>query len=262
MTDFFSYLYGRYFSENRHFYKIIYQLFGIRAANIELYKLAFIHKSASIKLGDGQVINNERLEFLGDAVIETVVSDMVYIEFPEEDEGVLTQLRSKIVSRASLNNISEQIGLSHHIIAQPNMSATNKNMAGDAFEAIVGAIYLDKGYDFANRLLINNIFSRFIDLDTINEIEVDFKSRLIEWCQKNKVKANISTTQSTMFSEDGHPAFQCEITIGRVSCYGIGDSKKAAEQRASKNSLEKLTTRRKKIEKKTNVSSSSIEKNS
>ncbi len=186
------------------------------------------------------MVNNERLEFLGDAIIDAVVSDMIYIEFPYEDEGFLTQLRSKIVSRNSLNDISDRIGLSQHIISQSSMPQSRKNLSGDAFEAMVGAIYLDKGYDYVNRLLINRIFAKYIDLDNINETETDFKSRLIEWCQKRHKKANINTRHSADFSEQ-HPQFQCEISIGdKVTSYGIGDSKKEAEQRAAKNALEKL----------------------
>ncbi|MEG1635773.1 MAG: ribonuclease III [Rikenellaceae bacterium] len=240
MIDFTLYITRRVFSKNKHFYKIIHNLFGIYANNIELYKLALIHKSASLQLEDGTFINNERLEFLGDAVIEAVVSDMIYIEYPFEDEGFLTQLRSKIVSRNSLNDISEKIGLSEHIISQNNLPSTNKHLSGDAFEAMMGAIYLDKGYDYANRLLINKIFAQYIDLSSITETETDFKSRLIEWCQKNRQKAIIDSKQSNLFSEQ-HPQFQTEISIGsKVISYGIGDSKKEAEQRAAKNALEKL----------------------
>lgn len=245
MLGVFNYIVGRLFSADRHYYKVINDLFGIYANNIELYKLALIHKSASIKLEDGSYINNERLEFLGDAVIEAVVSDMIYIEFPYEHEGTLTQLRSKIVSRSSLNFISEKIGLDEHIIAQANLPSTNKHMAGDAFEAMVGAIYLDKGYDYVNRLLINDIFASYINLDTINETETDFKSRLIEWCQKHRVRANINSTHGTPFSGDNSHNFQCEITVGQVTCFGVGNSKKEAEQRAAKNTLEQLTTKKK-----------------
>lgn len=240
MINFVSYIARRLFSKDKHFYKIIHELFGIYANNIELYKLALIHKSASLQLEDGTFINNERLEFLGDAVIEAIVSDMIYIEYPYEDEGFLTQLRSKIVSRNSLNSISEAIGLSEHIISQNNLPSTNKHLSGDAFEAMMGAIYLDKGYDYANRLLINNIFDKYINLNNITETETDFKSRLIEWCQKSKQKAVIESKQSNIFTEQ-HPQFQAEISIGgKVISYGIGDSKKEAEQRAAKNALEKL----------------------
>ncbi|MFI3314117.1 MAG: ribonuclease III [Rikenellaceae bacterium] len=240
MISYIQYIFRALFSKDCHYYRLIKRLFGVRADNIELYKLALIHKSASCKLEDGSLLNNERLEFLGDAVIEAVVSDMIFIEYPKGDEGFLTQLRSKIVSRSSLNHVAEKIGLVEHIITQSHLPTNNKHMAGDAFEAMIGAIYLDKGYDYTNRLLINNLFSRYVDIETINETESDFKSRLIEWCQKHRIKAQIKTTQSQMFTEQ-HTQFQCEITVNKHCCYGIGDSKKEAEQRASKNMLHKLT---------------------
>ena len=239
------YLFRLLFSKDRYYYKVVNRLFGIHANNIELYKLALIHKSASIEIADGIQINNERLEFLGDAVIESIVSDMIYIEFPYENEGFLTQLRSKIVSRQSLNEISDMMGLSTHIICQSNLPQSRKHLSGDAFEAMVGAIYLDKGYNYTNRLLIDRIFATHLDLHSVNETERDFKSRLIEWCQKRHKKAIINTSQTADFSEQ-HPQFKCEISIGdKVASYGIGDSKKEAEQRASKNALEKLQQREK-----------------
>ena len=147
----------RNYGQDKEYYRIIDELFGFVPHNIELYKLALIHKSASLVLADGRQINNERLEFLGDAVIEAVTSDYLYIEFPDRQEGFLTQLRSKIVSRQSLNTIARTIGLDRYVIANPTGSTNQKHIYGDAFEAMIGAIYLDQGYEFANRLLINNI---------------------------------------------------------------------------------------------------------
>ena len=174
----------RNYGQDKEYYRIIDELFGFVPHNIELYKLALIHKSASLVLADGRQINNERLEFLGDAVIEAVTSDYLYIEFPDRQEGFLTQLRSKIVSRQSLNTIARTIGLDRYVIANPTGSTNQKHIYGDAFEAMIGAIYLDQGYEFANRLLINNIYYRYLNLDNLTDEETDFKSRLIEWCQK------------------------------------------------------------------------------
>ena len=155
----------RNYGQDKEYYRIIDELFGFVPHNIELYKLALIHKSASLVLADGRQINNERLEFLGDAVIEAVTSDYLYIEFPDRQEGFLTQLRSKIVSRQSLNTIARTIGLDRYVIANPTGSTNQKHIYGDAFEAMIGAIYLDQGYEFANRLLINNIYYRYLNLD-------------------------------------------------------------------------------------------------
>ncbi|MDE6857246.1 MAG: ribonuclease III, partial [Alistipes sp.] len=169
-------------------------MFGFVPNNIELYKLALIHKSASLVLEDGNQINNERLEFLGDAVIEAVTSDYLFIEFPDRQEGFMTQLRSKIVSRQSLNEIARRIGLDTHIISHSNGNITQKHIYGDAFEAMMGAIYLDQGYEFVNRLLINNVYYRYLDLEDLSQEETDVKSRLIEWCQKHRYTIEFRTS--------------------------------------------------------------------
>ncbi|MBQ2394165.1 MAG: ribonuclease III, partial [Alistipes sp.] len=122
-------------------------MFGFIPNNIELYKLALIHKSASQSIG-GHHINNERLEFLGDAVIESVTSDYLYIEFPDKNEGFMTQLRAKIVSRQSLNDIARKIGLDKYVVYNSGGNFTQKHIYGDAFEAMMGAVYLDQGYEF------------------------------------------------------------------------------------------------------------------
>ena len=174
MFDFILRPFRRRFGSDKSFYVAIDDMFGFIPHNIELYKLALIHKSASVELEDGSHINNERLEFLGDAVIESVTSDFLFIEFPDSDEGFMTQLRSKIVSRQSLNRIASEIGLDKHVISNAAGNATQKHIYGDAFEAMMGAIYLDQGYDFVNRLLINNIFARYISVEEMLQSETDF----------------------------------------------------------------------------------------
>ena len=161
MFDFILRPLRRNFGEDKMFFRAVDDMFGFIAHNIELYKLALIHKSASVVLEDGQHINNERLEFLGDAVIESVTSDYLFIEFPDKSEGFLTQLRSKMVSRQSLNAVAKRIGLDEYVITNSSHTASQKHIYGDAFEAMIGAIYLDQGYDFVNRLL-NSSDVRFI----------------------------------------------------------------------------------------------------
>ena len=153
MFDFLLRPFRRNYGEDKMFYRAIDDMFGFIPHNIELYKLALIHKSASITLNNGQHINNERLEFLGDAVIETVTSDYLFIEHPDKNEGFLTQMRSKIVSRQSLNAVAKRIGLDAHVITNSTNNSSQKHIYGDAFEAMMGAIYLDQGYNFVNRLL-------------------------------------------------------------------------------------------------------------
>lgn len=215
------------------FYRAIDDMFGFIPHNIELYKLALIHKSASVTLDNGQHINNERLEFLGDAVIETVTSDYLFIEHPDKNEGFLTQMRSKMVSRQSLNAVAKRLGLDDHVITHSTNNSSQKHIYGDAFEAMMGAIYLDQGYDFVNRLLINKIFAEYLKPDTLVESETDFKSRLIEWCQKNHHSIHFATAHDKTYSAS-HPFFYSKVLIDGIEVgYGAGESKKEAEQRAA-----------------------------
>ena len=225
MIDFLLRPIRRNFGRDRAYYRIVDDLFGFIPHNVELYKLALIHKSASLVLEDGRAINNERLEYLGDAVIEAVTSDYLFIEYPDRDEGFMTQLRSKIVSRQSLNALAVNLGLDVHVISNGGTGITQKHIYGDAFEAMMGAVYLDQGYEFVNRLLINNIYFRFLNLEELTESESDFKSRLIEWSQKNRHHKEYASN---------HPVFYCTVLVdGMEVGHGAGDSKKEAEQRAA-----------------------------
>ena len=232
MIDFILRPIKRNFGQDKEYYRMIDDMFGFIPNNIELYKLALIHKSASIVVS-GQTINNERLEFLGDAVIESVTSDYLFIEYPEYDEGRLTQLRSKIVSRQSLNAVAKKLGLDECIICNHTVSVSQKHIFGDAFEAMMGAIYLDQGYDFVNRLLINEIFGRYLSLEAIQQSETDFKSRLIEWSQKNHYTIEFRTGHDHSGSSL-HPSFISTVYIGGIAVgHGSGASKKEAEQNAA-----------------------------
>ncbi len=215
------------------YYTMVDDMWGFVPHNIDLYKLALIHKSASLVLDDGTHINNERLEYLGDAIIEAVTSDYLYIELPTHNEGSLTQLRSKIVSRQSLNRIAKSMGLDRFIISNGNSNASQKHLLGDAFEATMGAIYLDMGYDFVNRLLINKIYAEHIVMEDLMRSETDFKSRLIEWAQKEHHTIEFVTS----FDKDStsvRPLFYSKVLIGGVEVgHGTGESKKEAEQRAA-----------------------------
>ena len=232
MIDFILRPIRRNFGRNKSYYRLIDDMFGFIPNNIELYKLALIHKSASIDIG-GQSINNERLEFLGDAVIESITSDYLFIEYPDYDEGKLTKLRSKLVSRQSLNAIACKLGLDKQIICCRSINATQKHVYGDAFEAMMGAIYLDQGYNFANRLLINKIYSTNLSLEEVDETETDFKSRLIEWGQKNH-HAVVFRTKGTPTGAGGSRSFHCTVLVDNLEVgHGIGSSKKEAEQKAA-----------------------------
>ena len=225
MIDFLLRPIRRNFGRDRVYYRIVDDLFGFIPHNVELYKLALIHKSASLVLEDGRAINNERLEYLGDAVIEAVTSDYLFIEYPDRDEGFMTQLRSKIVSRQSLNALAVNLGLDVHVISNGGTGITQKHIYGDAFEAMMGAVYLDQGYEFVNRLLINNIYFRFLNLEELTESESDFKSRLIEWSQKNRHQVEFRTEHDKEYASN-HPVFYCTVLVdGMEVGLGAGDSK-------------------------------------
>ena len=216
-------------------------LFGFIPHNVELYKLALIHKSASLVLEDGRPINNERLEYLGDAVIEAVTSDYLFIEYPDRDEGFMTQLRSKIVSRQSLNALAVDLGLDYYVISNGGAGIAQKHIYGDAFEAMMGAVYLDQGYDFVNRLLINRIYYRHLNLEELTESETDFKSRLIEWGQKNRHRI-VFQTETEKGSSANHPVFYSKVMVDDMEVgHGAGDSKKEAEQHAAYSVSQALT---------------------
>ena len=233
MIDFLLRPWRRNFGRDKAYYRIVDDMFGFIPHNIELYKLALIHKSASLILEDGRAINNERLEFLGDAVIEAVTSDYLFIEFPDCDEGFMTQLRSRIVSRQSLNELAVHLGLDRQVISNSGSGIVQKHIYGDAFEAMMGAIYLDQGYDFVNRLLINGIYYRYLNLNELIESETDFKSRLIEWSQKNHHRILFRTDHDQGYSS-AHPVFRCTVLVDDIEVgHGSGDSKKEAEQQAA-----------------------------
>ncbi len=229
MIDFLLRPIRRNFGADKVYYREMDDMFGFIPNNIDLYKLALIHKSASFVLDDGRQINNERLEYLGDAVIEAVTSDYLYIEYPEAPEGLLTQLRSKIVSRQSLNRLAQQLGLDRLIVAHAGAISSQKHLYGDAFEAMMGAIYLDQGYNFVNRLLINKIYPEYLDLDNLTEAETDFKSRLIEWCQKNHHVVRFVTRQGSTAGNFISTIYIDDIEVS----HGHGTSKKEAEQHAA-----------------------------
>ena len=166
-------------------------------------------------------------------MLESVSSDYLFIEFPDKNEGFLTQLRSKMVSRQTLNEVAKRIGLDDYVITHSSNNLSQKHIYGDAFEAMMGAIYLDQGYDFVNRLLINKIFVDYIKVGSLLESETDFKSRLIEWCQKNHHTIYFATSHDKTYSST-HPFFYSKVLIDNMEVgYGAGDSKKEAEQRAA-----------------------------
>lgn len=228
------------FRKDKESYLCFYRMLGFYPHNIRFYEQALLHRSSSVKSDQGRWLNNERLEFLGDAILDAVVGDIVYQKFDGKREGFLTSTRSKIVSRESLNHVAEQIGLSKLIKFCIRHSSHNSYMGGNAFEALVGAVYLDRGYAYCKYFMEHRIIGQYIDLRKISRKEVNFKSKLIEWTQKNKFVIQFELI-SQLVDEFNSPVFETEILIeGIHACKGKGYSKKESQQLAAHETLHKI----------------------
>ncbi len=174
-----------FLSSDKEFILSIKNIFGFYPNNTSLYKLAFLHKSVAQE-HNGHKLSNERLEYLGDAVLSSIVADYLFKKFPYKDEGFLTEMRSKLVSRDQLNKLSRKLGLNQFIQSNQDSRAFYRSMPGDAFEAFIGALYIDRGYNFTKKIIINRIINVHFDIDELERTEVNFKSKLIEWSQKER----------------------------------------------------------------------------
>lgn len=239
------------FRKNKEFLTALYDILGFYPHDIEIYRLAFSHKSLSYRR-DGafksqkdrrnrhrrgektsKPLNNERLEYLGDAVLETVISDILFRHFETKREGFLTSTRSKIVQREALNHLAEEMGLERLIQAAQGTKMVHTNIGGNAFEALMGAIYLDRGFKFCHWFIKNRVIGPYVNLENVAEKEVNFKSKLLEWSQKNRIDTHFRDAangegkgfRTTIFCEG--------ITIGK----GTGRSKKESQQYAAKDAL-------------------------
>jgi len=229
-----------YLSSDRHLYNSIKNIFGFYPGNIFLYKLAFLHRSAGSEILQGVRLNNERLEFLGDAILDAITADYLFKTFPLKDEGFLTEMRSKIVSRAQLNKLSMKLGMEKLIQLDQNSSNQYRSMQGDAFEALIGAIYLDKGYDFTKKVLVERIIKHYYNIDELISQEVNFKSRMIEWAQKEKKRIAFQVLQETGSGFKKQYIVELLIDDNPLS-QGQDFSIKGAEQLASEKAWVKLT---------------------
>lgn len=227
------------FSPDKELVIQIRNIFGFYPVNISLYTLALRHKSAPQKNGHGVKISNERLEFLGDAILDAIVADYLFKRFPYKDEGFLTQMRSKIVSRNHLNKLALKLGFNHLIKSTPDQNFHNKSMLGDAFEAFVGALYLDKGYAKAERLIVNHILRMHVDIEELMNQDTNYKSKLIEWAQhyKRPIEFNVVEEIGSGYNKQ----YIIEILIdGEPRGRGRDYSIKGAEQHAAGKVCENL----------------------
>lgn len=228
-------------SKQREPYFLFREILGFYPKNIELYQLALRHKSSSIRRDNGVLLNNERLEFLGDAVLDVLVADLLFHHFESEGEGFLTNTRSKIVQRATLNKIALELGLDKLIVAAVNTSSPRESIFGNTLEALIGAIYLDRGYRVCKQFLEKKIIERFLDIEGIAKKEINFKSRLLEWSQHYKITLNFKTWEREDSPSKHSPIFECDAYLGNICvANGQGYSKKMAQQQASEKALNKL----------------------
>ena len=228
------------FRKDRESYFCFYKILGFFPRNIRFYQQALLHKSTSVRSEKGRPLNNERLEFLGDAILDAIVGDIVYKHFEGRREGFLTNTRSKIVQRETLNKLAVEIGLDKLVKYSTRSSSHNSYMYGNAFEAFIGAIYLDQGYDRCKQFMEEKIFKNYIDLDKMSRKEVNFKSKLIEWSQKNKMEVSFELIEQSL-DRDYNPMFHTEVLIENLPAgTGTGYSKKESQQNAAQMALKKI----------------------
>ena len=217
-------------------------MLGFLPGNISLYKLAFIPRSAQQKQSSGNNLNNERLEYLGDAVLDAIVANHLFNRYPDGDEGFLTKLRARIVKRKNLDYLATKIGIPTLISAGINAGTSSKHMYGNALEALIGAIYLDRGFRAASRFFEKKVLKKHMDLVQLAKKDPDYKSRIIEWTQKNRVEITFESKEEHLPGKKA-PSFVSVIHLNEEEKgTGRGESKKEAEQQAAKAALKKIHT--------------------
>jgi len=227
------------FKKDKALYTAVKNLLGFYPCNIHLYKVALSHKSAPQVWLKGQQVNNERLEYLGDAVLSSVVADYLYKKFPYQNEGFLTEMRSRIVSRNRFNKLSLKMGLNRLIFQGNGAYTSSKSIYGDTFEALIGAIYLDKGYNFTKKVVIRRIIDVHLDVDEIEKTDTNFKSRILEYAQREKKQLEFKVIQE--IGEGHRKQYLVELMIeGHAVSKGTDYSIKAAEQAAAEKACELL----------------------
>ncbi|MCS7018846.1 MAG: ribonuclease III [Bernardetiaceae bacterium] len=247
LSSFLKYIsnwFRAYSPEEKALLKAIQQITGGKPSNLQLYKLALIHSSVAREMKDGYRESNERLEYLGDAILGAVVAEYLFKKYPYKDEGFLTEIRSRIVSRESLNTLARKIGIDHLVIYDTKRSKVSpqsfKYLYGDAMEAFVGAVFLDKGFHFCRHFIIEKLLGNHFDMDELVETDTNYKSRLIEWAQRNNKQV-----QFELLSERSYGAYrQFKVKVildGEEISRGNGYSKKKAEQDAARKACEQFS---------------------
>ncbi|MCL4134914.1 UNVERIFIED_CONTAM: hypothetical protein GTU68_027059 [Idotea baltica] len=211
-------------------------MIGFVPNHLSIYKLAFRHSSMS----SHTLKNNERLEFLGDAVLDSIVAHYLFLKFPKRSEGFLTEMKSKIVNRKQLGYIASQMAIQDFLQYDTDYVVLNNNILGNALEALIGAVYMDHGYNVTKTFVMQKIINKYIDLEILQNTDINFKSKILEWSQKlnRKVSFNLLSEKDT---RGNRKIFEIEITLdGQRVATGKGKNKKTAEKMAAKKAIEEL----------------------
>ena len=226
--------------ESPEFYRFFKNVLGFTPRHTELYHVALTHSSSSDD-EHGHPINNERLEYLGDAVLGSIVAEYLYRKYPMKGEGFLTEMRSKIVSRKSLGNLARKIGLPELVAHQRGQEGAFKSLGGDAFEALIGAIYLEKGFRFTRHLIVDKLLCTYLDVDALANTDWNYKGKLIDWGQKNRKKVSFEVVRSFVRDREGRREYECLVKVdGQPQQTAIDYTIKAAEQLAAEKTYKAL----------------------
>jgi len=231
---------GTFLLDKREFSGRLKKILGFSPGNLELYEIAFIHRSATFTLPNGKKVNNERLEYLGDAVLDAILSDYLFEKFPDANEGFLTKIRSRIVNRDVLNQLAVSMGIDKILISKISSSHITRNLYGDAFEALIGSVFLDKGFRRTKRVFIKKVLNQYLDLDLIVKTDTDYKSLVFEWVQKHKSNLIFTYKEEYDFNLK-KSVFSTTLFIDKQEFgEGHGSSKKEAEQEAASQAWKRL----------------------
>ena len=231
--NFPSNLFNSHSKEDGNFFLGITKILGFKPKNLDIYKKAFLHRSANKRDENGNPMNYERLEFLGDSMLGTIISKYLYSEVPLGDEGYLTKMRSKIVSREHLNELGKDLNLIAYVESRIPKSHFGDNIHGNVFEALVGAIYLDRGYNYCEKFISKRVVAPYVDIEKLEGKVISYKSLIIEWCQKQKISFNFNVYEDT--GNDSLKHFAVKLSVGsEVVAKARATSKKKAEERAAK----------------------------
>ena len=224
----------------KEFRAALKKILGFRPLKLGMYEKALIHRSATLELNDGSNINNERLEYLGDAILDAVLSEYLFNSYPEATEGELTKLRSRLANRATLNKLALSMSLDNLLISHISNNSSIRHIYGDALEALIGALFIDKGYTKTRRFIIKHILKDYLDLKKVISTETDYKSLVFQWAQKLQKNISFNYTEDYDFNEKKYVYSTVLHIDHEIFGEGKGRSKKEAEQKASLQAVKKI----------------------